>query len=70
MKVEVDVLGSCPKQSFLWERKAILEEEEEACMVRKSVWTSGKTGKQKDLGSIPFCLSSLFKSCGLWTLSF
>ena len=26
-------------------------------------------GKQKDLGSIPLRLSSLFKSCGLRTLS-
>ena len=25
-----------------------------------------KAGKQKDLGSIPLLLSSLFKSCGLW----
>ena len=70
MKVEVDVLGSCPKQSFvLCGRKAAFEEEA-ACMVRESVWTSGKAGKQEDLGSIPLCLSSLFKSCGLWTLSF
>ena len=26
-------------------------------------------GKQKDMGSIPFQLSFLFKCCGLWTLS-
>ena len=26
-------------------------------------------GKQKDLNSIPLRLSSLFKSCGLWTVS-
>ena len=25
-------------------------------------------GMQKDLGSVPFLLSFLFKSCGLWTL--
>ena len=27
-------------------------------------------GKQRDLGSNPLRLSFLFKSCGLWTLSF
>ena len=26
-------------------------------------------GMQKGLGSVPFLLSFLFKSCGLWTLS-
>ena len=26
-------------------------------------------GMQKDLDSVPFLLSFLFKSCGLWTLS-
>ena len=30
-----------------------------------AVW-SVKAGKQKDLGSIPLLLFSLFKSCGLW----
>ena len=35
------------------------------------VWSSGKAlgCKQKDLGSIPFRLSSLLESCGLWTMS-
>ena len=28
-----------------------------------------QAGKQRDLGSNPFRLSFLFKSCGLWTLS-
>ena len=28
-----------------------------------------QSGKQRDLGSIPLRLSSLFKSCGLWTPS-
>ena len=31
--------------------------------------SSGKAGEQKAHGSIPLRLSSLFKSCGLWTLS-
>jgi len=37
----------------------------------EAVWPSGKglAGQQKDLGSIPFRSSSLFRSCGLWTLS-
>ena len=33
------------------------------------VWPSGKTGKQRDLGSNLLWLSFLFKSCCLWTLS-
>ena len=28
-----------------------------------------QAGKQEDLGLIPIQLSSLFKGCGLWTLS-
>ena len=32
--------------------------------VRELVWPSGKAGKQKDLGSIPLRLSSIFKK--LW----
>ena len=35
------------------------------------VWPSGKAlgCKRRDVGSNPFRLSFLFKSCGLWTLS-
>ena len=33
-------------------------------------WPSGKVGKQRYLGSNPLRISFLFKSCGLWTLSF
>ena len=38
--------------------------------LRQSVWPSGKAGKQKDPGSNSLRLSFLFKSCGLWTLSY
>ena len=33
--------------------------------VCKPVWSSGKGGKQRDLGSNPLRLSFVFKSCGL-----
>ena len=41
-------------------------------LVREAFWPRGwkVAGKQKDLGSIPLWLSFLFRSCGLWTLSY